>query len=103
VPGLLDSYSALLGFPALQQPAQPMQEFPFAHIPQRPQPDLSGVHALAAMLYKPLIGMPAPLPPINLPSVHPMSLGAALQAANAVAAGPGQMPFAPLMAGAQRQ
>jgi hypothetical protein len=106
MPGILDSYSAMMGFPALQQPAQPMQEFPsmqFAHVPERPRPDLSALHPLAAQLMGKVIGMPAPLPAINLPSVHPMSLAAALQVANAVAAGPGPTPFAPLMAGAQRQ
>jgi hypothetical protein len=103
VAGILDSYSVLLGGLQPAQPGamQPMQEFP--HVPERPRPDLSALHPLAAQLMGKLIGMPAPLPPINLPSVHPMSLAAALQAANTVAAGPGQPPFAPLMAGPQRQ
>jgi hypothetical protein len=106
MPGLLDNYSALLNFPGLQT-TQPMQEFPsmqqFAHVPARPEPDLSALHPLAAQLLGRLVAPPVPLPPIQLPSAHAMSLAQAMQAANAVAAGPGQTPFAPLMAGAQRQ
>jgi hypothetical protein len=93
MPGILDSYSAMMGFPALQQPAQPMQEFPFAHIPQRPQPDLSGVHALAAQLMGKLIAPPVPFPQIAIPGTHAPSMAQAMQAANAV--GAGQSPFWP--------
>jgi hypothetical protein len=106
MPGLLDNYSAMLGFPGLQT-TQPMQQFPsmqqFPRVPERPQPDLSGVHALAAQLMGRLIAPPVPLPQIQIPSTHAMSLAQAMAAANMVAAGPGQTPFAPLMAGVQRQ
>jgi hypothetical protein len=89
MPGILDSYSAMMGFPSLQMPqtAQPMQEFPFAHVPARPQPDLSGVHALAAQLMGKLIAPPVPFPQIQLPSTHAPSMAQTMQAANAVASG----------------
>jgi hypothetical protein len=90
VAGLLDNYSAMMGFPGLQQPmqpAQPMQQFPFAHIPQRPQPDLSGVHALTGQLMAKLIAPPVPFPQIQLPGTHAPSMAQTMQAANAVAGG----------------
>jgi hypothetical protein len=101
VPGLLDNYSAMMGFPSLQQP-QPaqLQEFPFARVPKRPEPDLSAVHALTAQLMGRLIAPPVPPLQVQLPSTHPMSALQAMQAAAAVAAG--QTPIGP-MAGAQRQ
>jgi hypothetical protein len=84
MPGLLDNYSAMMGFPSLQMP-QPMQQFP--HVPERPQPDLSGIHALTAQLMGRLIAPPVPPLQVQLPSAHAMSLGQAMAAANAVAAG----------------
>jgi hypothetical protein len=66
----------------------------FMRVPQRPQPDLSAAHALGALAAPP-IQAPVPFVHIPLPSVHPMNLAAALQAANAIAAGKSQF-FTPI-------
>jgi hypothetical protein len=92
LPGILDSY--LMGFPSLQTAASPLQPLELARLPQRPQPDLSAAHALAGMLAPP-IQPPVPLVHIPLPSLHPMNLAQAMQAANAVAAGKSQF-FTPI-------
>jgi hypothetical protein len=91
----------MMGFPSLQPTASPLQPLEFARLPQRPQPDLSAAHALGALAAPP-IQPPVPLVHIPLPSLHPMNLAVALQAANALAAGKSQF-FTPVMAGAAPQ
>jgi hypothetical protein len=62
----------------------PIQEFP--RVPARPTPDMSGIHPLIAQLMAGVIRPPVPLPQIQLPTTHPMSMGQAGAAAGAVAA-----------------
>jgi hypothetical protein len=58
---------------------------------------------LAGQLMSGLIPMPVPPLQVQLPGTRPMSMGQALSAANAVAAGQAPVLTGPLTAGAQRQ
>jgi hypothetical protein len=99
--GILDllTQPANTGFAPAPQSASPFASLlqglgiNFAHIPQRPTPDMSAVHALTSQLMGGLIPMPVPLPQIQLPTTHAPSAAQTMQAANAVAGG--QSPFWP--------
>jgi hypothetical protein len=106
MPGILDMLSAPAnpgntgtGFPFAQQASpfasllQGLGSINFAHIPQRPQPDVSALHPLAAQLMGRLIAPPVPLPQIQLPSTHIPSAAQTMQTAAGISAG--QTPFGP--------
>jgi hypothetical protein len=99
--GILDLLSGTGFTPQTTDPSliAPMQQF--SRVPARPTPDMSGLHPLIQQLLGGLIPMPSPMGPIQLPSTHPMNMGQAGAAANAVAGGTN--PFWPGALGAQRQ
>jgi hypothetical protein len=94
--GILDllTQPANTGFAPAPQSASPfasllqgLGSINFAHMPQRPQPDMSGIHPLVAQLMSKLVAAPSPLPSIPLPSAHIPSAAQTMATTNAIAAG----------------